>query len=575
MRSVLQRMVRAAYEAGADILEVPRAELPRVEDFAIRARDGHAMPARLYAPSLDAGLPVLLYVHGGGFTIGSIATHDVLCRELARRAGCMVVSLDYRLAPEHKFPTACHDAWDALAWLAAHADTLGGDRARLAVGGDSAGGTLSAVNAILARDAGLPLALQLLFYPGCAAHQDTPSHATYARGLVLEEPAITWFFGNYVTTRAQREDWRFAPLHADDVEGVARPGRVRPAGGRGRGLRRQAACSRRAGGSGDLPRRHARIHQDGPRYSRGAAGPCRRGRRAAPGLWNGVNAMQRRDFRCFHRLRVRWAEVDMQKIVFNAHYLMYVDTAMMDYWRALALPYEESMVALGGDMYVKKASLEYHASAHLDDRVDVGMRCERVGNSSVLFHAGLFRGEKLLVSAELAYVFAAPATQPSKPVPPTLRALLTGFEAGEAMAAVHVGSWDALGPDAARLRQAVFVEELGLPAELEADAHDAGATHAVLRNHLGMPVATGRLLQEAPGVGRIGRLAVDGKLRGAGWGCMVLDALLNAARARGDQRVVLDAEASAQGFYQRMGFVVCGEPFVEAGIHHVSMECVL
>ena len=122
---------------------------------------------------------------------------------------------------------------------------------------------------------------------------------------------------------------------------------------------------------------------------------------------------------------------------------------------------------------------------------------------------------------------------------------------------------------------AVFVQELGIPAEMEADAHDAGATHAVLRNHLGMPVATGRLLQEAPGVGRIGRLAVDGKLRGAGWGRMVLDALLNAARARGDQRVVLDAEASAQGFYRRAGFVVCGEPFVEAGIHHVSMGCVL
>lgn len=285
--------------------------------------------------------------------------------------------------------------------------------------------------------------------------------------------------------------------------------------------------------------------------------------------------MQRRDFRCFHRLRVRWAEVDMQKIVFNAHYLMYVDTAMMDYWRALALPYEDSMVVLGGDMYVKKASLEYHASAHLDDRVDVGMRCERVGNSSVLFQAGLFRGEKLLVSAELVYVFADPATQTSKPVPPALRALLTGFETGEAMAAVHVGSWDALGPDAARLRQAVFVEELGIPAEMEADAHDAGAIHAVLRNHLGMPVATGRLLQEAPGVGRIGRLAVDGKLRGAGWGRMVLDALLDVARARGDQQVVLDAEASAQGFYQRAGFVVRGEPFVEAGITHVSMECVL
>lgn len=236
MRNVLQRMeragrphlhalapeqARAAYAAGADVLEVPRAVLARVEDFHLPARDGHAMPARLYAPSLDTGLPLLLYLHGGGFTIGSVATHDVLCRELARLSGCMVVSLDYRLAPEHKFPTACHDAWDALAWLAAHADTLGGDRTRLAVGGDSAGGTLAAVNAILARDAGLPLVLQLLFYPGCAAHQDTPSHATYARGLVLEEPAITWFFGHYVTTREQREDWRFAPLRAPDVEGVA------------------------------------------------------------------------------------------------------------------------------------------------------------------------------------------------------------------------------------------------------------------------------------------------------------------------------------------------------------------
>ena len=207
-RSVLQRMARAghpplhtlslaaaraAYEAGSGVLVVDRAALARVEDFHIPARDGHGMPARLYAPSEATGLPVLLYLHGGGFTIGSIATHDVLCRELARLSGGMVVSLEYRLAPEHRFPVASNDAWDALAWLAAHADTLGADRARLAVGGDSAGGTLAAVNAILARDAGVPLALQLLFYPGCAAHQDTPSHATYARGLVLEEPAIRWF----------------------------------------------------------------------------------------------------------------------------------------------------------------------------------------------------------------------------------------------------------------------------------------------------------------------------------------------------------------------------------------------
>ena len=189
MRSVLERMARAghaplhtrspqdarvAYEAGAGVLEVPKATLARVEDLHIPARDGHAMAARLYAPSTDAGLPLLLYMHGGGFTIGSIATHDILCRELARLAGCMVVSLDYRLAPEHRFPAASNDAWDALQWLASHAETLRADPARLAVGGDSAGGTLAAVNAILARDAGLPLALQLLIYPGCAAHQDTP-----------------------------------------------------------------------------------------------------------------------------------------------------------------------------------------------------------------------------------------------------------------------------------------------------------------------------------------------------------------------------------------------------------------
>lgn len=236
MRSVLERMARAghpplhtrtpqeariAYQAGADVLEVPKAALARVEDLQIPTRDGAMLPARLYAPSTDAGLPMLLYTHGGGFTIGSVATHDILCRELARLAGCMVVSLDYRLAPEHRFPTASNDAWDALQWLAANAERLGADPQRLAVGGDSAGGTLAAVNAILARDAGLPLALQLLIYPGCAAHQDTPSHTTFARGLVLEEPAISWFFGNYVQSRAEREDWRFAPLLAPDVECVA------------------------------------------------------------------------------------------------------------------------------------------------------------------------------------------------------------------------------------------------------------------------------------------------------------------------------------------------------------------
>lgn len=236
MRDVLRRMARAnrphlhtltpeqaraAYEAGAGVLEIASKALPRVEDIAIPARDGTQLHARLYAPSTAQPLPVLLYLHGGGFTIGSVATHDTLCRELVFQAGCAVVSLDYRLAPEHKFPTAINDAWDALQWLHQQGQTLGLDSSCMAVGGDSAGGTLAAACALLACDAGLPLQLQLLIYPGTCAHQDTDSHLRYATGLVLEREGIHWFFNHYVRDAADREDWRFAPLLAPDVEGVA------------------------------------------------------------------------------------------------------------------------------------------------------------------------------------------------------------------------------------------------------------------------------------------------------------------------------------------------------------------
>lgn len=217
---------KAAYEAGSGVLEILKPALPRVQELQIPVRDGALLPARLYAPvdraeAPASGLPVLLYLHGGGFTVGSVATHDALCRQLAHLAGCMVVSLGYRLAPEYKFPTAHNDAWDALQWLAAHAAGLGGDASRLAVGGDSAGGTLSAACAIQARDAGLPLALQLLIYPGTTAHQDTDSHRRFAHGPVLDGAVISWFFAQYVNTPADRDDWRFAPLLAPDVEGVA------------------------------------------------------------------------------------------------------------------------------------------------------------------------------------------------------------------------------------------------------------------------------------------------------------------------------------------------------------------
>ena len=214
---------RIAYAAGADVLEIAKTPLARVERMVITARDGCALHANLYAPTGvgDGLLPTLVYFHGGGFVVGSAATHDALCRQLGALAGCAVVSVDYRLAPEHLFPTAAHDAWDALQWLAVNGEHHGLDTTRLAVGGDSAGGTLAAVCAVLAKNAGLRLVLQLLFYPGCAAHQDTPSHHDFANGLVLEAAQITWFFEQYVRSAADRDDWRFSPLNAPDVEGVA------------------------------------------------------------------------------------------------------------------------------------------------------------------------------------------------------------------------------------------------------------------------------------------------------------------------------------------------------------------
>ncbi len=281
--------------------------------------------------------------------------------------------------------------------------------------------------------------------------------------------------------------------------------------------------------------------------------------------------MNRQDFRFFHRLRVRWAEVDMQKIVFNAHYLMYIDTAVAEYWRRLAMPYESAMHLLGGDTYVKKATVEFHASARMDDRLDVALRCGRIGTSSMVFEAAIFRADELLISCELIYVFADPATQTSKPVPPALRALLTGYEAGEPVVELRAGGWGELGEAAQRIRTEVFVQEQHIPPELEWDEADRTAIHVVAFNRLGQAVATGRLLQEAPGVARIGRMAVDRMLRGSGVGRQVLQALMAAAAGRGDREVTLHAQRSAKEFYLGMGFVPHGEEFEEAGIAHVEM----
>lgn len=210
---------REAYRLAAEVLDLSRERLHRVEDFDVAAADATPLAARRYRAS---GSPhgTLLYLHGGGFTIGGLETHDSLCRQLARHSGAEVVALEYRLAPEHRFPTAVDDAWAALRWLAEQGACAGFDGQRLAVGGDSAGGTLAAVCAILARDAGLPLRAQLLITPGTAAHADTASHKLFANGFLLDATSIEWFFDHYID-RDRRRDWRFAPLLADDLDGVA------------------------------------------------------------------------------------------------------------------------------------------------------------------------------------------------------------------------------------------------------------------------------------------------------------------------------------------------------------------
>ena len=242
MQQVLQRIAKAGrpalhtlppekarelYAAGAEVLEPLAPAVDRIETLTLPARDGHALSLRCWFPLARdltcavRGAPAVLYLHGGGFTVGSPTTHGQLCQRLAAWSGCRVLALDYRLAPTHPFPTAHLDAWDALCWLHERSQSLGLDADRLAVAGDSAGGTLAAALGLMARDAGLPLALQILFYPGCVAHQNLPSHARYAHGYLLETEAIDYFYGHYLRSPADRLDWRFSPILAPDHEGLA------------------------------------------------------------------------------------------------------------------------------------------------------------------------------------------------------------------------------------------------------------------------------------------------------------------------------------------------------------------
>jgi acetyl esterase len=182
---------------------------------------GGGIPVRIYAPFGKGPFPVLLYFHGGGWVIGDIESSDGLCRTLTNAAGCIVVSVDYRLAPEHPFPAAADDAYHSTVWAATNASSFGGDPSRIAVCGDSAGGNLAAVVAQIARDRGKPaIQFQLLLYPVTDAACDTPSYSENAEGYFLTRDAMKWFWNHYVPNDADRHHPYASPLRASSLAGL-------------------------------------------------------------------------------------------------------------------------------------------------------------------------------------------------------------------------------------------------------------------------------------------------------------------------------------------------------------------
>jgi len=203
-------------------------EAPGVQEIRELSADGPhgSIALRLYRPKsaaaqASATLPVLVYYHGGGWTIGDLDTHDVLCRQLANGSGCAIVSVDYRMGPEDRFPAAVDDCLAATYWVRRHAESLGVDCARLGIGGDSAGGNLAAVVAIAARDAGdLPIAFQLLIYPATDQRRGHASHVTNGKGYVLETDTITYYHDNYIANPAHDLDWRASPLLCSNLSAL-------------------------------------------------------------------------------------------------------------------------------------------------------------------------------------------------------------------------------------------------------------------------------------------------------------------------------------------------------------------
>ena len=191
-----------------------------VEERTIPGAGGE-MPTRIYIPYGTGPFPVLVYLHGGGWVIGDLEAYDATCRALTNAAGCLVVAMEYRLAPEHKFPAAPEDCYAAACWVAANAAAIGGDPRRIAIGGDSAGGNLTAVVAQMARDRGGPaLVYQLLVYPVTNYGYDTASYRENADGYLLTRDAMVWFWNHYLRSAADGNNPLASPLRANDLRGL-------------------------------------------------------------------------------------------------------------------------------------------------------------------------------------------------------------------------------------------------------------------------------------------------------------------------------------------------------------------
>lgn len=283
------------------------------------------------------------------------------------------------------------------------------------------------------------------------------------------------------------------------------------------------------------------------------------------------------EFSFIHRLRVRWAEVDAQQVVFNAHYLGYLDAAMSDYWREVGLPYPEGLQHVQGDLFMRANTMQYHASARLDDWLDVGVRCERLGNSSLTMAWAVWAQGRLLTSGEAVYVFTGLQDRQPMRVPDSLRAQIEAHAQERPVHLLTAGTWSEVGEAARTVRRAVFIHEQGIAESEEWDNDDHGAVHVLACNLAGLPLATGRLIylgQEA-GSAKVGRMAVLRSSRGVGLGQLMLETLIEQARLRQIGKLALHAQVSAQGFYARLGFQAEGPVFDEVGIPHQRMTMVL